>query len=337
MEKYGYLQHLKKINIKMKIGLPLDESVKTYLTEIGILKAAETIISTEIAGQGNMNVVLRITTSNDKSYILKQSRPFVQKYPQIPAPEERILTELAFYQAIKGNEIIESTSPEIIAFDKENYLIIMSDLGSAADLSSIYSNASSLKFEHLGQLLAYLNELHVIQVAEYEPNTGMKVLNHEHIFNFPFEKNNGFDLNNIQNGLAEIAEEYKNDEILKDVIGRLGEKYLGSGISLLHGDFYPGSFMDTKTGLKVIDPEFSFMGDREFDLGVLKAHLILTGSKFADSFLQKYTLEYDLNLVNKYAGVEILRRILGIAQLPLRLGLNRKYELCQTARNLILT
>ena len=45
----------------------------------------ERVIRIESAGERNMNLVLRIHTS-ERTVILKQSKPYVRKYPQIPAP-----------------------------------------------------------------------------------------------------------------------------------------------------------------------------------------------------------------------------------------------------------
>ena len=60
------------------------DNLTTYLkNKIGFLKLSEIINEIEIAGEGNMNVVLRIKT-NKRTFILKQSRPFVQKYPDLP-------------------------------------------------------------------------------------------------------------------------------------------------------------------------------------------------------------------------------------------------------------
>jgi 5-methylthioribose kinase len=320
----------------MKISLPLDDQVKTYLQENGIIKSAESVVSAEIAGQGNMNVVIRIRTSTGESYILKQSRPFVEKYPQIAAPEERILSEIAYYEAIKGNKVLEDFSPKILFFDSKNFLMVMSDLGVATDFSTIYSNPEQISTGHLTVLMGYLSNLHTLHVSNFMPNTAMKILNHEHIFNFPFDENNGFDLDTIQVGMGQIANMYIKDKDLKDEIQQMGQKYLDSGDSLLHGDFYPGSFMNTENGLKVIDPEFSFMGDREFDLGVLKAHLMMSKSSLFENFLEFYTPQVEEKLMDSYAGIEILRRLLGIAQLPLSLNLEEKSALCVKAKNMIL-
>ncbi len=319
----------------MQIQLGLEDKEKEYIKNLGFLASDEYITQTEKAGEGNMNVVLRIKTNKTKSYIIKQSRPYVQKYPQIPAPEERILTELAYYEAIKDQVNLENYSPKILAADPSNYVLVMSDLGEAADFKGIYTNPIILNEAHVKELMAYLNTLHSLEIRDFVPNTAMKVLNHEHIFIFPFNTNNNFDLNSVQNGLKEIVEEYKNNLKLKSKIRDLGEKYLETGNSLLHGDFYPGSFLNTEIGLKVIDPEFGFMGDPEFDLGVFKAHLILSGNTVADSFLENYNLNINLALLNANAGVEILRRILGIAQLPLDKDIASKKYLCDLAKSMI--
>jgi 5-methylthioribose kinase len=81
----------------------------------------EQILSVEKPGEGNMNVVLRIRT-NKRSFIVKQSRPFVQKYPDIAAPIERIDVEYQFYKAVT-NKAIEPHIPKILAYNADNYLL----------------------------------------------------------------------------------------------------------------------------------------------------------------------------------------------------------------------
>ncbi len=319
----------------MQIQIPLSTTAKSYIKSLDFLAAEEEILDASKAGEGNMNVVLRLKSNKNKTYILKQSRPYVEKYPQIAAPQDRILSEIAFYTAIKNNVLLNSISPQIIHIDEEHHVLIMSDLGIATDFMGIYQDSNLLTTAHLKDLMGYLSALHSLKVDDFLPNTEMKQLNHEHIFNFPFDSQNNFDLDTVQIGLASLGQEFKENQELKNKIGSLGEKYLKSGSSLLHGDFYPGSIMQTSTGLKIIDPEFAFMGDPEFDLGVLKAHLLLAGNKTAENFLENYPLETNILLLNAYAGVEILRRILGIAQLPLKLDLNAKKKLCYEARQMI--
>ena len=62
------------------------DKLNNYLKDrLNFLNKNEALIQTEIAGEGNMNVVMRLKT-NQRSFILKQSRPFVKKYPNIAAP-----------------------------------------------------------------------------------------------------------------------------------------------------------------------------------------------------------------------------------------------------------
>lgn len=318
----------------MQINLPLDSEQESYFRSKGWLHPKEAIYGYEKAGEGNMNVVIRMRTS-EKNLILKQSRTFVQKYPQISAPVNRIWTEKAFYDEIFKNSFLAGFSPKILDFDESNHLLLMEDLGNSSDFMGIYSSQITLKNEEFMNLIDYLTELHSSQINTFPGNHEMKKLNHEHIFMYPFMVENGFNLDTIQPGLQTISMKFKNDPILKTKVAELGEKYLNKGTHLLHGDFYPGSWLKTSSGLKVIDPEFSFLGDAEFDLGVMLAHLKM--AKF-DSSQIKATIEkyaerstLDMNLLRMYMAVEILRRLIGLAQLPLKLDLQEKLQLAEDA------
>jgi 5-methylthioribose kinase len=171
-------------------------------------------------------------------------------------------------------------------------------------------------------------------------NTELRTLNYEHIFEYPFKEENGFNLDEIQDGLQELALPYKKNVELKKNIERLGSLYLSKGKYLLHGDYYPGSWLKTANGIKVIDPEFCFYGLREFDLGVLFAHMYLTQQKESAITLikEQYVFFEELNptILNGFIGTEIIRRLIGLAQLPLKMDLKTKESLLSFARDLIL-
>lgn len=309
------------------------------LMQVGLLGEDEQFEDISIAGAGNMNLVVRFETTS-RSLILKQSQPFVNKYPHIPAPQERIFVEHYYYQTIQSDHTLLQSSPLIIGFLPNWHLLVMNDLGPSADFTSIYQGNKGPTEYELEFLVAYLLRLHQLKVKKYPDNAGMKKLNHEHIFVFPFLEENGFDLNLVQDGLQDLAMRFKTDGKLKYAIDQVGERYLSSGRSLLHGDFYPGSWLRTSDGIKVIDPEFSFLGDPEFDLGVAIAHLMMAKASPQAIFQLKalYVAEnkLDLDLLDQYTGVEILRRLIGLAQLPLPLTLPEKQELADYSRNLIL-
>ena len=309
--------------------------IKEFLLEINFLKESEEILSIEKPGEGNMNVVLRVKT-NQRSFIVKQSRPFVQKYQDIPAPEDRIDVEYQFYKAIES-PAVTSHIPKIIAYDAKNYVLILEDLGNCEDMSFLYKNRV-IETKSIQLLVDILSNIHKSDVSNtYPENKELRALNHQHIFVLPFVTDNGFSLDTIQDGLETVSQAYKKDEKLKEQIALVGERYLSEGTTLLHGDYYPGSWMTKKDEVFVIDPEFSFKGFPEFDLGVMAAHMVMaTGNKLLISTVKKaYTLKFDERLFLQITGIEIMRRLIGLAQLPLNRTLEEKKELLEIARLLI--
>lgn len=311
--------------------------LENYLAASGWLDPEEYLVAIEKPGEGNMNVVLRIKT-NERTFILKQSRPYVQKYQQIEAPLERIRVEKQFYQAIQGNAL-NAHIPKILGFDTAQNVLLLEDLGHCEDMTVIYHDRT-ITAKQLERLVFFIGLIHRKKVTDDFPqNLEMRRLNHEHIFVLPFLKDNGFSLDSIQPGLQALAEPYKSDDTLKAIINTIGEKYLSEGDTLLHGDYYPGSWMMEAKNLYIIDPEFAFVGFAEFDLGVMAAHLILaTGKK---DYMNKILLDYDGTIDEKLmanvAGIEIMRRLIGLAQLAIVRTLDEKRYLLQTAHEMIIS
>ncbi len=309
--------------------------VNQYLQEQKWLQKNEVLIALEKPGEGNMNFVLRATT-NQRSFILKQARPWVEKFPQINAPIERIAVEAQFFQTIEMLHSIKHFTPKCLGFDPDNFILATEDLGKGADYSFLYQKDHLLGDKEAQGLTNYLIDLHQINnPVDFPTNMAMRKLNHEHIFNFPFMEENGFNLNEVQEGLQAVAMPYKTDIQLKEVITKCGLVYLSKGTHLLHGDFYPGSWLKVKDGLKIIDPEFAFVGPVEFDLGVLMAHLVMAeqSTSTKQNILQQYqkNINFDSGLLAQFAGIEILRRLIGIAQLPLSIDLATKKRLIDQA------
>jgi len=313
-----------------------------YLIQKKWIAANEIILSLTKPGEGNMNYVVRVTTDL-RTFIMKQSRAYVEKYPQIAAPENRVVIEATFYKKIAIHEIIQKRMPQLLGLDSENNVLLLEDLGKANDYSMLYDLNSELSKGEILILVSYLNELHFsfekVQPDDELENLELRKLNYEHIFNYPFLEENGFDLNTIQDGLQKMAVPFKKDITLKRKVELLGSVYLSKGKYLLHGDYYPGSWLKTEDGIKIIDPEFCFYGLREFDLGILIAHLHLSKQKqnIIDSVVDYYYSPTELNssILNQFTGVEIMRRLIGLAQLPLKMKLEDKNQLMQLAYNLI--
>ncbi|MEM1357595.1 MAG: aminoglycoside phosphotransferase, partial [Bacteroidota bacterium] len=227
--------------------------VQTYLLEQKVIGADERVTATPAAGEGNMNVTLRVSTSKGRRFIVKQSRPWVAKYPDLEAPVERILVESAFLEATLKDATLAGFSPALRHVDATNFCLVTEEIAPARDLSVVYANEQPLADSLLREMLTYLSHLHQLEVTDFPPNQALRELNHAHIFDLPFRPDNGFPLAEIFPGLDRIAQPLQNDETLREKAKKLGERYLANeGGHLLHGDFYPGSLLDQSGKLFVI-------------------------------------------------------------------------------------
>ena len=192
-----------------------------------------------------------------------------------------------------------------------------------------------LSDDDLASLVDYLEALQEglrgIDPPDTFANEAMRALNHEHIFALPIRAANSLKLDAITPGLDELASELKADAAYCRRVTELGKVYLGEGVCLVHGDFFPGSWMRCRGGIRVIDPEFCFFGTPEFDFGVLLAHMHLAGMG-----TELKIAGLDKNLLLGFAGVEIMRRLIGVAQLPVRYAIEEKQRLLELSRKLVL-
>ncbi len=318
-------------------------SLQKYLRERNWLKADEKIILIEKPGDGNMNFTLRINTGK-RTFIIKQSRGYVEKYPQVKAPEKRALQEAEFYKLTSTEPKLSAMMPKLLKVDNENNVLALEDLGSGKDYSYIYKTGEIIPENDLMEIMDYAAQLHNSINKETTnkeiSNAEMLKLNHEHIFQYPYLHENGLNLDSVLIGLKAIAEPIKNDENLKYKLTVLGEQYLKGGNVLLHGDYFPGSWLKTANGVKIIDPEFCYFGFPEFEIGVTVAHLKMADQpeELISKALSQYckTAKLDDSLREKFTAVEILRRILGLAQLPLEIDIEKRKQLIEESRQIIM-
>ena len=325
-------------------NLTADKAVlESYLKGQGWLRLNEKVVAVEIPGEGNMNFTLRVKTG-ERSFIIKQSRAYVEKYPQVAAPDTRVLREADFYKLVGTNKELSAQMPDLIGVDTENHVLNLEDLGEGTDFTFLYQEGKTIDEGALNSIIQFAAQLHTSITTKTTnaslKNLEMRTLNHEHIYMYPYLEDNGLDLDDVLPGLQEIALHYKKDEKLKAALKPLGERYLKDGKSLLHGDYFPGSWLQTEDGIKIIDAEFCFFGDPEFELGVTLSHLKMADQ--SDEIIHKALAVYqeiaplDSKLCKQFMAVEILRRILGLAQLPLTINLEKRKELLKEARAILL-
>ena len=339
----------------MQLENVTSSALQAYLQQAGWLPTGRTISQISVAGDGNMNFTRRVRLDDGSSFILKQSVPYVAKYPSIPAPVDRLLSEVAFYRATAESPTLSARLPRLMYVDHVLRLAAFEDLGASQDLSSIYAGAP-LTAADCAELLDWLSALHALPSsapAQNEQrsvlaNHEMRALNHAHMFVIPLQTALAPDADAFTPGLAERAQGLRADADYCARIELLGQRYLADGEHLLHGDFYPGSWLRSGSGIKVIDAEFAFFGCAEFDVGIFMAHLLLAQTPLAEvqlliqHYLQHYRQHYrapaqfDMQLARGFAGVEIMRRLLGVAQLPLPLELAQKTDLLALSQALVM-
>ena len=301
-----------------------------------------------VAGAGNMNCTLRIHLDGEvPSCVLKQAYPYVAKYPHIAAPHDRLLLEGAFYKHIAPHAALADKMPQVLAEDPVSRIMILEDLGERGDLSFAYQEQANIESSHLEDLATYLAKLHNLDpsplrgVSLFE-NRAMRQLNYQHIFEIPFAPNNGLNLDAFTPGLEDLAKTFQKDTPFLERVRHLGQAlYLDDGPHLLHGDFFLGSCLLDRAGHpRIIDTEFAFLGHGEFDLGVFLAHLHLAcqSPHRIGAALKSYAEHraFEEQLVYAQAGVEIARRLLGVAQLPTSAKLSWKSDLLAQARGWVL-
>jgi len=325
------------------------EGLERYARDRGFIAAEEKVGAVSRAGEGNMNLTLRLVTGH-RSLILKQARPWVEKYPSLAAPAGRSRVERAFYEIASSRPELQRAMPRLLGSDPSSGVLALEDLGEAQDFTSLYQHGG-LKEGELEELAAFLVALHR-PIQDLAPdqratfrNLEMRALNHEHIFRLPLAKNNGLDLEACSPGLRAVADPIKDDARYVEAVAALGRRYLDDGGALVHGDYFPGSWLRTGAGIRIIDPEFCFLGPAAFDLGVMLGHLCLArqppalGDRLLDLYLESAPRVGDetRRLARGFAGAEIMRRLLGVAQLPLVHDTEARGALLEYSRELVLS
>jgi len=329
---------------------PSDRDALTrYARDKGFIGAEEKLDAVSHAGEGNMNLTLRLVTGR-RSLILKQARPWVEKYPSLAAPAGRSRVEQAFYEVASLRPELAGAMPRLLGSDPSSGVLALEDLGEAQDFTPLYRQGELTERE-LQELVAFLVALHR-PVENVTPdqravlrNREMRALNHEHIFRLPLAKDNGLDLDAYSPGLHAVADHIKDDARYVEAVAALGRRYLDDGDALVHGDYFPGSWLRTGAGIRIIDPEFCFLGPAAFDLGVMLGHLCLARqpATLGDRILELYLESAPRGgnqlrrLARGFAGAEIMRRLIGVAQLPLVHDTKARGALLEYSRELALS
>lgn len=320
-----------------------------------------------------MRVELQELRGGWRTAVLKQSLPWLRRDESVAMPADRWRGEYTFYREVARVPEAAALLPRLMAANEARCLLLLEDFRGASNLASLYRGGSLGEgtAEALGGFLRALRcGTRGEQDAQFA-NGGMKALSHRLLFEAPFDSRgqggNGFGpegpapdegaLDDIEPGLGAAASALRSDGAFRDAVAALGRRFLGAGSCLVHGAFHPANWLLLPNGdVRVVDPQYSSPGDPEFDLGTALAHLLLARQpvEVVATFLSAATgaeetgregpadteeveAGVDRPLVARYAGAEIVRRLLGGAQLPLEAEGGFRRGLLETARTAVLS
>ncbi len=304
-----------------------DDAVPDYARGAGLARAGESI-SVEPAGDGNINWVrrVRVGSANPRSFVLKQARPALERFPQYAAPTERLFFEARYFELAAPHDR-EHICPRVLALDAPNRVLALEDLGGADRLDAALARGVDVA-PQMEALARFLARVHAATAgddslpARFE-NDAMRRLHGDHIFALPYQANDF----GLSPQLEEAAREARADRALVSAAADAHANYLRPNGALVHADVQAGNvLLTTSGGVKLLDAEIAHAGDAAFDLGTLLAHLSLPAlarGDVASALVARVRSAYrheracdieTLARAQRYAGLELIRRTIGAAR-----------------------
>ena len=310
---------------------------------------SETNLCIEEIGDGNLNIVYRVSDAArpERSVVLKHAPPYIKILgPEYPLSIERLTYESRALDVY--NQFARGTVPELYYFDAETAVIAMEDLRDAQVLRAdlIAGRVDTGIAEQIGRFMGivhsrtYVENLDSTAVQHYRQqfaNTTMQSITADYVFTFPYTEH---ETNFWTPGLEPDVQRLKADTDFLRQVAYLKQIFLTAQQAVTHGDLHTGSVLVQNNTAKVIDAEFAFYGPVGFDLGLFWANYLLSYFSHQDTLdvqsalktaiaktWHTYTLEFrtvDATLKEQtlqqifheavgFAGLEMLRRLIGAA------------------------
>jgi 5-methylthioribose kinase len=279
----------------------------------------------EPAGDGNINWVRRVRAGG-RSWVVKQARPALERFPQYQAPTERIVCEARWLETVRPLDA-GRVCPAVLAFDEAARVLVLEDLGDAPRLDA-WLAAGRDGAAPAARLAGLLGVVHAATtdpaLAARFPNEGMQRLHGDHVFTLPFREND-FPLPPAVRTRAEAIWREGRVAAIGDAAYR---RYREPRGALVHGDVQAGNVLLAPRGAVLVDAEIAHVGDPAFDLGMLLAHLWLPAAArgaaqgaapAVDAAWAAYRAASGCDdarraEAQRYAALELLRRTLGAAR-----------------------
>ena len=326
----------------------LHDYLRNRHVEIGVFEP-DTAFHIEEIGDGNLNTVYRVsdTAHPERSIVLKHAPPYIKILgPDYPLSTERLTYESRALDVY--NQLVSGTVPAQYSFDAEAAVIAMEDLRDArllrADL--IAGRVDPVIAEQIGRFMGIAHSRTSVDNIDARTaqcyrqqfaNTPMRSITADYVFTFPYTEH---ETNFWTPGLEPDVQCLKKDTDFLQQTAYLKQIFLTAQQGVTHGDLHTGSVLLQDNTAKVIDAEFAFYGPVGFDLGLYWANYLLSYFSHQDSLrvqsalktaivqtwhaytaafkrvdiaLKARTLQNIFHEAVGFAGLEMLRRLIGAA------------------------
>lgn len=233
-------------------------------------------------GDGNLNLVFRVSDKQSNSVILKQALPYArcvgESWP-LTLDRARIEAEVL----LNHGAICPKHTAKVLHHNPDQALTILEDLGHLQILRSAQINAEQfpLLAEHVAHYLShtgfynsdfYLTAQDKKAKVQQFTNPELCQITEDLFFTDPYVVH---ERNNFPVALNDNVTSIRNNKALKLAAAKLKAKFLACPQTLLHGDMHSGSIFVDQHTTKMIDPEFGFFGPVGFDIGSFIGNLLL--------------------------------------------------------------
>ncbi|GAA79876.1 S-methyl-5-thioribose kinase [Pseudoalteromonas sp. BSi20495] len=233
-------------------------------------------------GDGNLNLVFRITDEQNNSVILKQALPYARCVGESwPLTLDRARIEAQVL--LNHGAICPTYTANVLHYSEIQALTILEDLGNLQILRTAQNNAE--QFPKLAQHVAtylshtgfynsdfYLTAQTKKALVSQFTNPELCQITEDLFFSDPYI---GHERNNYPEQLQSEVDAIQKNSALKLEIAKLKANFLSNPQTLLHGDMHSGSIFVDCNNTKMIDPEFGFFGPAGFDIGSFIGNLLL--------------------------------------------------------------
>jgi len=252
-----------------------DSNLPDYLRNLGLVGEGD-LVAVEKAGDGNINWVRRARLRDGRSWIVKQARPALERFPQYQVSTERIVFEARYYAVARPLDPV-GVCPAIHHFDEGERVLVLEDLGDAERLDALLARGGDGRApaRALARFLAAVHGATAGDASLLDRFDGdaMRHLHGDHIFALPFAPDAEAEFP-LAPAVAERARPLR-ARAFRELAAAAYARYREPRGALVHGDVQAGNVLLPPQGAKLLDAEIAHVGDPAFDLGTLVAHLLL--------------------------------------------------------------